>query len=422
MPAFPTLARILVTAAVAFVASFSLYGSPAAAERASLIVDVTSGGVLQAENALRPAYPASLTKLMTLYLAFEALREGRLAAGDQLPVSSAAAAAPPVRLGLKAGTTIELNDAITALIVMSSNDVAAVVAEAISGSEETFVSMMNATATRLGLQRTVFRNASGLPDPAQITTARDMAVLARALYETFPADYERFSTKAATVKGRQFNSHNNFLRGYDGARGLKTGFTCKAGFNLVATAERNERHLIGVVLGAPTAAARDSLMVRLMNETFRSAYDPRFHLDSFPDPAAQGHDDAVNSRMIATECINPQPGREYFKVKDWSILLGGVDLNRRAALDRARKFIRAHRSLLQGGRPMIMPHWARDVVYQVGITGLERQHATNTCLGIRSNSIYCVVRSPQAAEYAMQKALRIMDAVAQRANSTTDAR
>lgn len=383
----------------------------ASAARATILVDMDSGAVLQAEAALRPARPASLAKLMTLYVAFAALRDGELAGDDAITISATAAAAPPVRLGLKAGATLSFDAALSGLIVTSGNDLAVAIAEALAATEAAFVTRMNATARSLGLTGTHFTNASGLPQPGQVTTARDLIVLARALRDEFPRDYARFSSTAFTYAGRRIETHNNFVRAYAGASGLKTGFTCRAGFNLVAAATRNGRHLAGVVLGEPDAAARDQRMVRLMNAGFDGSYQPAFTLDAFPDPDAQGLGEVINQQMIATDCINPQPGREYFRVQDWSILLGGVDMTRRDALARARQFMREHRKLLRGGRPMLVPRWARDVIWQIGITGLTQQNATNTCLGIRSDSTYCVVRSPAAADAAMQRALRVMDAV-----------
>lgn len=387
-------------------------GSPsAAAARASLLVDMDSGAVLQAEGALRPARPASLTKLMTLYVAFAAVGAGQLAADDAVVMSATAAAAPPVRLGLKAGESLSFDAALTALIVTSGNDVAVAIAEAVAGTEQAFVARMNAAAHKLGLTGTRFTNASGLPDPGQVTTARDLAVLTRALHAQFPREYGRFAATAFTHAGRRIETHNNFVRAYAGARGIKTGFTCRAGFNLVAAAARNGRHLLGVVLGEAGAAARDQRMVRMMNAGFASDDTAGFTLDAFPDPGAQGDGETLNTQMIATECINPAPGRKYFRVQGWSILLGGVDMTQREALARARAFMRTHRELLRGGRPLIMPRWARDVIWQIGITGLTQRDATNTCLGIRGDNTYCVVRSPAAAEFTMRRALRVMDAV-----------
>lgn len=384
---------------------------PAAAARASLLVDMDSGEVLHANGALRPARPASLAKLMTLYVAFAAVRAGRLAVDDAVTMSAAAAAAPPVRLGLKPGESLSLDAALTALIVTSGNDVALAIAEAVAATEPAFVAQMNAAANRLGLTGTRFTNASGLPAPGQVTTARDLAVLTRALHAEFPREYARFAATAFTHAGRRIETHNNFVRAYAGASGVKTGFTCRAGFNLVATAARNGRRLLGVVLGEPGAAARDQRMVRMMNAGFAGQDAAGYTLDAFPDAGAQGYGETLNTQMIATECINPEPGREYFRVQDWTLLLGGVDMTRRDALARARAFMRARRQLLRGGRPLLIPRWARDVIWQIGITGLTQRDATNTCLGIRDDNTYCVVRSPAAAEFAMQRALQVMDAV-----------
>lgn len=403
-------------------AAAALGSDPAAAARASLLVDMDSGAVLHADGALRPARPASLTKLMTLYVAFAAVSAGQLAGDDALTISPAAAAAAPVRLGLKAGATLTLDAALTGLIVTSGNDVAVAIAETVAGTEPAFVARMNAVAGKLGLTATRYTNASGLPDPGQVTSARDLALLTRALHADFPREYARFAATAFTHAGRRIETHNNFVRAYAGASGVKTGFTCRAGFNLVATAARNGRHLLGVVLGEAGAAARDARMVRLMNAGFAGRYTPAYTLDAFPDPLAQGRDEALNAQMIATECINPEPGREYFRVRRWSILLGGVDMTRRAALARARQFMREHRGLLRGGRPMLVPRWARDVIWQIGITDLSQRDATNTCLGIRGQSTYCVVRSPAAAQFAMRRALRVMDAVSQPDSSVDGAR
>jgi len=175
---------------------------------------------------------------MTLYLLSEALQSGNLAIDSKLPISAEAAAQPAVKLGLKVGGQISVADAINAIIVRSANDVAVVVGEAVGGSHPKFVDMMNAKVMQLGMTGTTFRNANGLPHSEQITTARDMVILAKALFDGFPDDYQRFSTVGFKFNGRQINTHNNFLLSFAGAQGLKTGFTCKAGFNLVATACR----------------------------------------------------------------------------------------------------------------------------------------------------------------------------------------
>jgi len=398
---------------------FLMLSSPVRAQRAVLLVDINDGAVLHAENALRPSYPASLTKLMTLYLLFEAVQSGRYSHASALPISALAAAQLPVNLGLRAGRKISVEDAINAIIVMSANDVAVVVAEAVGDSHEQFVEMMNAKAKTLGMTNSTFRNASGLPDPQQVTTARDMAILARALFDFYPNDYKRFATLAFDFNGRHVDTHNNFLRSFEGAEGLKTGFTCKAGFNLVAAATLEEKHLIGVILGETTAGARDARMARVMKLGFSGSEESIFNLDNFPESSEQGGQDSVNQQIIAKECINPQGGRRYFAVKDWSVEFG-VEVRRQAAVDRARSFIKEHRGLLKGGRPLLIPRMARRVIYRVGVTGLAKANAINTCLSIRSKTIYCVVRSPKAASYAMKKALRVLAAIAKRDKQKND--
>lgn len=398
--------------AVSAGALLMVLNSPVNAERAALLIDISDGRVLHADNALRPSYPASLTKLMTLYLLFEALKSG-LYLDSALPISAEAAAQDPVKLGLRAGKHINVADAINAIIIRSANDVAVVVAEAIGGSHAKFVDMMNAKATELGMNETNFRNASGLPDPQQITTARDMAILAKALFDDFPIDYKRFATVAFQYKGRQVSTHNNFLRSFNGAEGLKTGFTCKAGFNLVAAATRGEKRLVGVILGAATAGPRDAQMNRMMKSGFKDSDVPSFNINDFPNPVAQGSEEAVNQKMIATECIEGKDVRDYREIKDWSIEIG-VEVQRRAAIRRARKFIKQHRKVLKGGQPLLIPRWAQTVIYQVGVTGLTRDNAINTCLSVRSDATYCVVRSSRMENIAMDRALRVLKAVAKR--------
>jgi D-alanyl-D-alanine carboxypeptidase len=200
---------------------------------------------------------------------------------------------------------------------------------------------------------------------------------------------------------------------------LKTGFTCKAGFNLVAVATREEKHLVGIILGESTAAARDARMMQVMKLGFAGHEEPLLNLDTLPESPDQGGEESVNQKMIAKECINPQGVRRYMTVKDWSVEFG-VEVQRQAAINRARGFIKKHRGLLKGGRPLLIPRMARRVIYRVGVTGLAKANATNTCLGIRSDSVFCVVRSPKSANYAMDKAHRVLEAMAKRDKQSTD--
>jgi D-alanyl-D-alanine carboxypeptidase len=236
---------------------------------AAFLQDADTGRVLLAVNADEPRYPASLTKMMTLYLAFEAMQRGRLKAGARIRVSRHAASMEPSRLGLRAGSTIRARDAIMALVTKSANDAAVALAEYLAGdSEAAFARMMTRKARALGMTRTTFRNASGLPHPAQVTTARDMAVLSRALIRKFPERYAYFSAAAFEWRGRRIPNHNRLLSDYDGADGIKTGYIRASGFNLAASAMRDGRRLIAVVFGGTTGAERDQQVMALLDRGF----------------------------------------------------------------------------------------------------------------------------------------------------------
>jgi len=208
---------------------------------------------------------------MTIYLTFSALDSGRLSLGDALPVSVAALNAPPTKMGLPPGGTVSVRDATMALVTRSANDAAMVLAEALGGDEATFAAMMTSKARQLGMTQTVFRNASGLPNREQVTTARDMARLAYALMRDFPHYYPVFSVQSWPYRGRTLENHNRMLGTYEGADGLKTGYTNASGFNLVMSAVRDNRRLIGVVMGGNSAGQRDRMMAMLMDQGFATA-------------------------------------------------------------------------------------------------------------------------------------------------------
>ncbi len=235
---------------------------------AMLVVDASNGTVLYQQNAGKPRYPASLTKLMTLYLTFDALDRGRLRLNQNITISKHAASQPPSKLGLRPGQTISVQDAILALIVKSSNDIAAALAEAIGGSESNFGTLMTQKARQLGMYHSTFVNASGLPDTRQKTTAYDMTRLAMALYRNHRKYYPLFSRTQHNYKGMHIATHNRVLKAYRGADGLKTGYINASGFNLVTSAERNGKRLIGVVLGGNNAANRDNHMMDMLNKGF----------------------------------------------------------------------------------------------------------------------------------------------------------
>ena len=235
---------------------------------AALVVHADTGDVLFDRYADERRYPASLTKMMTLYLTFEAIEAGELSLDDTLIASRRASQQPASKLGLPRGGKIDVSTAIDALVIKSANDVATVLAEQLAGSESRFAQRMTARARELGMRSTTFRNASGLPDKRQVTTARDMAILSRRVVQDFPQFYDRFQKKSFAYGGRTYRSHNRVMLTMDGADGLKTGYTRASGYNLATTAQRGDHRLIGIVLGGRSGATRDRHMKAILNTAF----------------------------------------------------------------------------------------------------------------------------------------------------------
>lgn len=237
---------------------------------ASYVLDVTTGEVLHAQHADARRYPASLTKMMTLYLLFEALENGQVKMNTRMPVSAYAASQPQTNISLSTADKVPVETAIRALIIRSANDVSVVVAEYLGRTESGFAAMMNAKARALGMRNTHFENPNGLPDAQQITTARDMAKLGIALYRDFPRYYPYFNDKQFSWKGVTYYTHNRVIGRFTGADGIKTGYTIASGFNLITSAERGGRRIMGVVLGGNTARWRDDRMIALLGESYRA--------------------------------------------------------------------------------------------------------------------------------------------------------
>lgn len=247
------------------------YGPTDPQKDAALIVDGETGKVLYARNAEAERHPASLTKMMTLYLLFDALKKRQMTLETTLVFSSHAASQKPTNMRVSAGKSIDVDTAIRAIVVRSANDVAVAIAEAVGGTEANFAEMMTAKARALGMRDTFFHNASGLPDPMQITTAGDLAILARHLAYDFPQYFHYFATAEFTFRDTRYIGHDNLLGRYEGADGMKTGYTQASGFNLVSSVVRDGTHVIGVVMGGRTAHRRDAEMIRLLDDTFDRA-------------------------------------------------------------------------------------------------------------------------------------------------------
>ena len=248
------------------------------ARYASLVMDVASGQVLSAANADEPRYPASLTKMMTIYMLFEALRDRRVSLDELVPVSQHSASMPPSKLGLVPGTSITVEQALLGLVTKSANDAASALGELLGGGDEDrFAQMMTLRARALGMSRTTFRNASGLPDLEQVTTSRDLALLARHLIQDYPQEYHYFSVPSFMFHGRVIPNHDRMLQTYPGADGLKTGYIDASGCNLVTSAVRGDVRLIGVVLGTVNGYERDTHMAYLLDGGFERMGVPITH-------------------------------------------------------------------------------------------------------------------------------------------------
>jgi D-alanyl-D-alanine carboxypeptidase len=261
-------AKLCVLPVLAAFLTFSFGPAPAAAQEkyAAIVVDANTGKTLFARHADAKRYPASLTKMMTLYVLFEELEAGRLNLNSRLSVSKYAAAQAPSKIGVQAGGTLKVEDAILALVTKSANDVAVVVAESIGGSVSSFAERMTRTARRLGMRSTVFRNPHGLPNNGQTTTARDLVILASALQDRFPSYYKYFGTRSFAYKGKRHRNHNRLLGSVEGVDGIKTGYIRASGFNLVTNVKRDGRHIIAVVMGGKTGASRDAHMRELISD------------------------------------------------------------------------------------------------------------------------------------------------------------
>ncbi|MCJ8509114.1 D-alanyl-D-alanine carboxypeptidase [Rhizobium lemnae] len=247
--------------------SLFLSTAPVHAEgnQASLVIDVKTGQVLEADRATELHYPASLTKMMTLYMTFEALHSGKLKWTDRIKISENANNKEPYKFAIGAGNTISVREAVEGMIVISANDAATAMGEYFGGTEEGFGKLMTAKARQLGMANTVFKNPAGLPDPEQVTTAADMAKLGMALMRDFPEDFKMFSARSIQFRSMKIRGHNGVLNTYPGASGIKTGYTDASGYNLVTSVSRGGRSLVGVVLGGKTAQERDETMKVLLD-------------------------------------------------------------------------------------------------------------------------------------------------------------
>lgn len=308
----------VVPAWLAAILAFMTVSTPVLAGPA-LLFEPANGKVLYAEEPDSLWYPASLTKIMTAYIAFEAIKEGKLRLEDKISCSLVATLQPPSKVGLPVGGELTVDQALQAVIIKSANDVTVMLAEAITGSEMAFVAKMNATARKLGMTRTQFVNTNGLPDPGQVTTARDLAKLARAIVSEYSQYASYWSMPEMRLGKRRLGTHNALLKTFPGADGLKTGFTCDSGFNVVASASRDGRRLMAIVLGEASGNERAIRAASLLEHGFQT-YDwkelfNQTTIDSLPlDPAAKGVT-TVRENVVAWDCGNGRARRSVIARK-----------------------------------------------------------------------------------------------------------
>lgn len=401
--------RLLCALGLAFCALTVLSVSShhaAARTYTAMIVDADSGEILHQYRADHKVYPASLTKIMTLYMLFDAMDKGKVSLSTRMPVSRHAWGQAPSKLGVKPGSTIDVKTAILALVTKSANDVAVVIGEYLGGSETKFAQMMTATARRIGMKNTTFRNASGLPNRGQMTTARDMVHLALRMRHDFGDYYHFFSTKKFTYGNRTYGNHNNLLASYYGTDGIKTGFINASGFNLVASVKRDGKRLIGAVFGGRTARSRDNQMKKLLDSAYTKLKKegeilpphPRFSPDEKILPAdtqllMAKLDDAnegelpgrIDTETVATR-IKPRNTNA-----SWGIQVGAFSDQRRAqeavlaAARTAPDKLRLTRAAVEQQKS------ASGVVYRARLIGFGAEaDARDACAALKKENVACI--------------------------------
>lgn len=404
------LLRFVAFGLVAMALAAGLWAAPAQARYAAMVVDAESGEVLFSRNGEAIRYPASLTKMMTLYLAFDALDNGKLKLNQKLKVSKRAAGQTPSRLGLRAGGTITTKDAILAMVTKSANDAATVVAESIGGTEVKFAEMMTAKARELGMRRTTFRNATGLPNRHQRTTAGDMSLLAIALLNNHARHYHYFSTAKFAYGGKTYKNHNHLLGNYEGADGIKTGYIRASGFNVVASVRRGDRRLVGIVFGGKSATSRDTHARSLFDRAFSvlearnvptpgvkpsrpSVSAPQLAADAPAEASApeQGSTDGEAQSIDAEVPQLPELARTSTMRRTWLIQVGAFG-DKDSAFRGIRDASQVAAHYLEEARVAVSEAASRNgaMLFRARIIGISRENAFSACRLLNKNGIDCV--------------------------------
>lgn len=389
----------------------------ALAKYASIIIDAKSGEVLHEAGADTRNFPASLTKMMTLHMVFDALKAGKLKLADPMKVSAHASGMAPSKLGLRPGDTITVEQCVLALVTKSANDCAAVIAETIGGTEVNFARMMTDRARQLGMTRTTFRNASGLPNTGQLSTARDMARLAQSLIYDHAQYYGYFNTKSFTYKGTTIGSHNRLMARYPGMDGLKTGYIRASGFNLASSAVRDGRRLIGVVFGGQTAAWRDNHMADLLDEAFKGKKSAPMLVASADAkaksrPAKSRNEERSVVAAVASEIVNSAEeialprtavaapvAASLPKVNAngrWAIQVGAFN-DKQASQRAVSQATQRAGTLLDSATPQVMEvSTAKGKLYRARLTGMDEKTARRACAQLSKGGHSCLTVPPAA--------------------------
>jgi D-alanyl-D-alanine carboxypeptidase len=387
------LAAILRLRAIAISLAVSLL-APSAAAGPSLVFEASSGEIISQDRAGEPWYPASLTKLMTAYVVFQKLKSGELKLDQKITVSDLAARQPPSKLGIKSGGTISVDLALQALLVYSANDIAYVLAEAASGSAQRFVQEMNRDAARLGMTATYFANPNGLFDPRQVTSARDIGLLAATILREFPEHAHYFSQSHVALGKRKLMNRNMLLRQMKTADGMKTGFVCNSGYNLVASASNGGRKIIAVVLGASGGRSRSDLAQMMLASAFsRPAQAPRARIGSIPNSTLGK---LVPADLTTTVC----KGKSLAAMARASTLSGwGISLGRYEKAQTADMALRGRllgaREILQGGTSGIVKDPA-GTGFNAMVWDLDQTSSLALCNFFIKQGAYCDVMTPES--------------------------
>ena len=373
--------------------------SSAHAKYASFIINENTKRIYHNANADTRNYPASLTKIMTLYLVFDALKSKKISMNSKFKVSKRATRQPPSKLNLSAGSNITVKNAILALVTKSANDVATVIAENLGKSERNFARLMTRKAKKLGMTRTTFRNASGLPNRGQLSTARDMATLGIAIRKNHPKFFKLFKTKSFIYKGIKYTNHNNLLGSYSGTDGIKTGYTNASGFNLVASVERNGQRIIGVVFGGKKARSRDKHMVTLLNKYFKTSLSKPLVRIAKPSelpktrPKIVVAEKNIKNFKIPPEIINNIIPNDI--EEDWFIQIGAFKnrLNAHKAARNARNIVPEQLGNLPASLSKITKSSTNNnlqYLWRVRFVELAENQARSVCAELWTSGLSCI--------------------------------